>query len=76
MEPPPPRTLPFCVGCVTLLLYLCDPFFAVSPFVSDFDDVFFQPPLVPFVSVLFMSVVSSLTHQLDTGLLVFCLLLL
>ena len=31
---------------------------------------FYSPPLGPSVSVLFVSVVSSLTHQLDIGLLV------
>ena len=36
---------------------------------------YFEPPLDPSVSVLFVSVVSSLAHQLDIGLLVFCLLL-
>ena len=55
-----------------LIVYLFDPC-AVLPFLPI--SFLSPPPLAPSVSVLFVSVVSSLIHQLDVGLLVFCLLL-
>ena len=63
--PPPSRALSFCVGSVISLLYLCDPLLFSL----------FLPILLTFVlgqsvSVVFVSIVSSLTHQLDNGLLV------
>ena len=46
---PPSRTLLFCVGCVTLLLYLWEP----SVFFLFFPIIFSPLPLGPSVSVLF-----------------------
>ena len=57
-----PRTLQLCIGCVTLSMFQCFVFVTFGYVLH----IIICPPSLPFLG----SLVSSLAHQLDIGLLV------